>query len=190
MSYPPPPSDSNDDEPPRWGTPPSDAPVDPPSPYQPDTTGTGGFPPPPGGGTGYGTPGYGSEPGYGTPPPYGTPPVPGSGYGMPAPPPFPGGYPGPGGFPSPGGYGGFAGNPVGPPPPNHLVWAILVTIFCCLPAGVVSIVYAAQVNNKYRAGDYAGAVAASRAAKNWAIVSMVIVALLVLIGLASDMAGA
>lgn len=189
MSYPPPPSDSNDDDPPRWGTPPSDAPVDPPSPYQPDTTGTGGFPPPPGG-TGYGTPGYGSTPGYGPPPEYGTPPVPGSGFGMPAPPPFPGGYPGPGGFPGPGGYGGFAGNPVGPPPPNHLVWAILVTIFCCLPAGVVSIVYAAQVNNKYRAGDYAGAVAASRAAKNWAIVSMVIVALLVLIGLVSDMAGA
>jgi hypothetical protein len=27
--------------------------------------------------------------------------------------------------------------------PNHLVWAILATLFCCLPLGIVSIVYAA-----------------------------------------------
>ena len=26
--------------------------------------------------------------------------------------------------------------------PNHMVWAILTTLFCCLPLGVVSIVYA------------------------------------------------
>ena len=32
--------------------------------------------------------------------------------------------------------------------PNYLVQAILVTIFCCLPFGIVSIVYAAQVNGK------------------------------------------
>ena len=30
--------------------------------------------------------------------------------------------------------------PVGPPPDNNLVWAILVTVFCCLPLGIVSIV--------------------------------------------------
>ena len=37
--------------------------------------------------------------------------------------------------------------------PNHLVWAIAVTIFCCLPAGMVAIVYAAQVNGMLDAGD-------------------------------------
>ena len=45
----------------------------------------------------------------------------------------------------------------GAPPPNYLVWAILTTIFCCLPFGIVSIVFAAQVNGKYAGGDYAGA---------------------------------
>ena len=30
--------------------------------------------------------------------------------------------------------------------PNHLVWAILATLFCCLPTGIVSIIHAAKVN--------------------------------------------
>ena len=55
---------------------------------------------------------------------------------------------------------------------DHLVWAIAATIFCCLPAGIVAIVYAAQVNGMLDAGDYRGARRASRNAKIWAIVSM------------------
>lgn len=55
--------------------------------------------------------------------------------------------------------------------PNYLVQAILVTIFCCLPFGIVSIVFAAQVNGKLGAGDYAGALETSRKAKTWAWVS-------------------
>ena len=55
--------------------------------------------------------------------------------------------------------------------PNYLIQAILATIFCCLPAGIVGIVFAAQVNGKLSAGDYAGAVAASRKAKTWCWVS-------------------
>ena len=51
--------------------------------------------------------------------------------------------------------------------PNYLVPAILVTIFCCLPFGIVSIVYAAQVNSKLDAGDVAGAMHASSNAKTW-----------------------
>ena len=58
------------------------------------------------------------------------------------------------------------------PIPNHLVWAILATIFCCLPTGIVAIVYAAQVNGLIDAGNYHGAIRASRNAKTWAIVSM------------------
>ena len=45
--------------------------------------------------------------------------------------------------------------------PNHLVWAILSTLFCCLPLGIVSIVFAAQVNGKLAVGDMAGAQEAS-----------------------------
>ncbi len=48
-------------------------------------------------------------------------------------------------------------NATAPQIPNHLVWAILATLFCCLPGGIVSIVYAAQVNGKIAAGDIAGA---------------------------------
>jgi hypothetical protein len=51
--------------------------------------------------------------------------------------------------------------------PNYLVFAILVTVLCCLPAGIPAIVYAAQVNGKLQAGDIAGAQAASKNAKMW-----------------------
>ncbi len=54
------------------------------------------------------------------------------------------------------------------PPPNYLVFAILVTIFCCQILGIVSIVYAAQVNAKWHAGDFEGALMASKNAKLWA----------------------
>ncbi|MEE4286278.1 MAG: CD225/dispanin family protein [Mariniphaga sp.] len=57
------------------------------------------------------------------------------------------------------------------PPPNYLVWAILTTILCCLPFGIVSIVYAAQVNSKWQMGDYQGAKLSSKNAKLWAWVS-------------------
>jgi hypothetical protein len=55
--------------------------------------------------------------------------------------------------------------------PNYLVQAILTTVFCCLPLGIVSIVYAAQVNGKVAAGDHAGALESSRNAKRWAWIS-------------------
>ena len=55
--------------------------------------------------------------------------------------------------------------------PNHLVWAILVTIFCCLPFGIVSIVYAAQVNGMVGAGNIDGARQASQNAKTWTWIS-------------------
>jgi uncharacterized membrane protein YvbJ len=51
--------------------------------------------------------------------------------------------------------------------PNYLVQAILVTIFCCLPFGIVGIVFAAQVNRKLQAGDINGAMESSRKAKMW-----------------------
>ena len=58
--------------------------------------------------------------------------------------------------------------------PNYLVQSILVTLFCCLPLGVVGIVYAAQVNPKLQAGDRSGALHSSRNAKNWTLAGFVI----------------
>lgn len=54
---------------------------------------------------------------------------------------------------------------------NYLVFAILATILCCLPAGIPAIVYAAQVNGKLQAGDIAGAQEASKNARMWCFIS-------------------
>jgi hypothetical protein len=51
------------------------------------------------------------------------------------------------------------------------VHAILVTLFCCLPFGIVAIVYAAQVDGKAAAGDYGAAQEASNKARTWSWVS-------------------
>ena len=57
--------------------------------------------------------------------------------------------------------------------PNHMVGAILTTIFCCLIGGIISIVYASKVNTKLAQGDIDGARAASKTAKLWIIINMV-----------------
>lgn len=51
--------------------------------------------------------------------------------------------------------------------PNYLVRAILTAIFCCMPFGIVAIVYAAQVNGYVASGNYAAAEGASANAKKW-----------------------
>lgn len=58
--------------------------------------------------------------------------------------------------------------------PNYLVPAILSTLCCCLPFGIVAIVYAAQVNSRLAAGDHAGALAASKNAKLWCWISFLL----------------
>lgn len=61
--------------------------------------------------------------------------------------------------------------PAPPNIPNYLIQSILVTLCCCMPFGIVAIVYSAQVNGKIAAGDIPGAMASSRNAKMWAWVS-------------------
>lgn len=65
--------------------------------------------------------------------------------------------------------------------PNNLVWAILTTLFCCLPMGIVSIVYATQVDGKRAAGDLAGARQAADKARFWALMSALSVPILVVL---------
>lgn len=65
---------------------------------------------------------------------------------------------------------------VGPPTPTvptYLTEAILVTLFCCVPLGIVAIVDAANAKGKLEAGDYAGARETSAKAKTWCWVSFV-----------------
>ena len=76
---------------------------------------------------------------------------------------------------------GPAGQPMGmqPKPNNNLVWAILTTLFCCLPFGIVAIVYASKVDTHYASGQYAEAQRASASAKTWSIWAAVIGALVI-----------
>jgi len=65
--------------------------------------------------------------------------------------------------------------------PNYLWQSIVVTLCCCLPLGIVAIVFASQVNDKLRRGDIAGAMAASKNAKLFCLIALAlgVVAMLV-----------
>ncbi len=79
------------------------------------------------------------------------------------------------------------------PPPNYLVFAILTTIFCCQILGIVSIVFAAQVNSRWNSGDIPGALDASKNAKLWAWIAfgsgIIIVVITTILGMLGVLAG-
>ena len=62
----------------------------------------------------------------------------------------------------------------GSKPDNNMLWAILCTLFCCLPLGIVAIINAAKVDGLYRSGDYSGAQEAADNAKKYALYGLVI----------------
>lgn len=64
---------------------------------------------------------------------------------------------------------GQTGTPVNRPPrpSNHLAGAILATLFCCLPLGIVAIVKAAGVNSAYESGRFEEAQRLSKEASSW-----------------------
>ncbi len=55
--------------------------------------------------------------------------------------------------------------------PSNLVWGILSTLCCCLPLGIVSIVYASKVEGYVFAGDIETAKENSKKAAMWAWIS-------------------
>ena len=60
-----------------------------------------------------------------------------------------------------------------PMPNTWLVESILITLFCCLPFGIASIVYASKVESQYMLRNYQQAEYYSRQAKNWTIAGLV-----------------
>ncbi len=94
--------------------------------------------------------------------------------------------------PPSGGYGAPAPNVN-----NYLVQSILVTLFCCLPFGIVAIINSSKVSGLLAQGDYAGAQAAADSAKKWSmygliagiVVGVLYVLFVVLFGAASFSAG-
>ena len=55
--------------------------------------------------------------------------------------------------------------------PNYLVPAI-ISLFCCMPLGVVAVIFAAQVNGKVATGDIAGAMDSSKKAKMFSFIAL------------------
>ncbi|MFT5075846.1 MAG: hypothetical protein ACI9D4_001092 [Polaribacter sp.] len=55
------------------------------------------------------------------------------------------------------------------PPDNNLVWAILCTVLCCLPLGIVAIIKSTKVKELWVLGDKEGALKAAADAKKYAI---------------------
>lgn len=81
--------------------------------------------------------------------------------------------------------------------PNHLALsisaAVLTLCFCCIPFGIVPVIFSTQVNSKLAAGDYAGAQSASETAKLWSWicigVALVVFAFSALVNLGTLLAG-
>ncbi len=88
-----------------------------------------------------------------------------SDYGSTPPPPPP---------PPPGGYGAPPPMMGGSPPPSNNLALAIVSLLCCWPIGIPAVVFAAQVNGKWNAGDQAGAVEAAAKARRFAIIALVL----------------
>lgn len=61
-----------------------------------------------------------------------------------------------------------------PKPDNNMAIAILCTICCCLPLGIVAVIKASNVNSLYVMGQYEAAELAAVEAKKWSIIGIVI----------------
>ena len=76
-------------------------------------------------------------------------------------------------------------NSTGNPPDNNLIWAILCTVLCCLPLGIVAIIKATKVKELWALGDHAGAEKAAADAKKYsiwgALISVVLIIIYILI---------
>lgn len=69
---------------------------------------------------------------------------------------------------------------IGPRPKNYLALSILATIFCCLPFGIPAIVFSAKVDSYWNTGNYQGSIDASRKARTWMLVSVILGALAII----------
>ena len=88
---------------------------------------------------------------------------------------------------------GGPGQAYSPPPiqgapikiPNYLVHSILCTLCCCLPFGIVGIVYASKVDGLVKMGNTADALEASGKAKMWCWIGLGVglVANIIILGL-------
>ena len=60
-----------------------------------------------------------------------------------------------------------------PCPSTYFPWAIVTTLLCCFPAGIIALIYSTMVESRYSRGDYYGSVKASETALLWCIIALV-----------------
>jgi hypothetical protein len=87
-----------------------------------------------------------------------------------------------------GGGGGYGTGGGGQPPSNWLVPAI-ISILCCWPLAIPSIIFATQVNSKWSAGDYQGAQDSAQKAKTFTIIAFSLGVVALIINIILAMAG-
>lgn len=64
------------------------------------------------------------------------------------------------------------GDNIPPLKPNNWLWqSILSTVLCCLPFGIVGIIYAVKVDSLYYRGKYEESEQAAKKAKMWTIIA-------------------
>jgi hypothetical protein len=68
---------------------------------------------------------------------------------------------------------GFAPSGVAEPP-TYLWQSIVVMLLCCLPLGIPALIFSTKVKPAFASGDYAAAMEASKKAKLFCILSLVI----------------
>lgn len=66
-------------------------------------------------------------------------------------------------------------------PKNHMAMAIATTVLFCMPIGFIAINHANKVDSYYYAGMYEAAEKASRNAKKWSVIGMVITGFILVI---------
>ena len=65
--------------------------------------------------------------------------------------------------------------------PNYLIPSVIMTLCCCLPFGILGLIFGAQVNSKLAAGDVQGAREASNKAKMFLLIGLGIWLLMLLL---------
>ena len=56
---------------------------------------------------------------------------------------------------------------------NQMVKAVLVTVLCCLPFGIVAIIKSSEVNGKLAVGDIVGAQMSASSSSNWSNMAII-----------------
>lgn len=57
---------------------------------------------------------------------------------------------------------------------SYALPALLTTIFCCMPFGIVALIYASKVNEAKEDDDLERALTASRAARKWCRIGIIV----------------